>query len=148
MAFNMRERDTSYCFLMFNNISKRFMMYPCLSSLLESRLALRIKHSYHEEHTPEYRISCEVDHLYRSTVVNLVKKQKCCSLSFLWPPVQQDTTDLDNFHCLGCLWILYHRCTCTLNWTEMPNVSFLTESRDCMDSTSYEYRKMLDGRGV
>ena len=39
-----------------NDNFKRSTRYPCLSSLLESRLALRITHSY-EEQTRAYRIS-------------------------------------------------------------------------------------------
>ena len=39
-----------------NDDFKRSTRYPCLSSLLESRLALRIKHSY-EEQARAYRIS-------------------------------------------------------------------------------------------
>ena len=35
------------------------MIYPCLSSLLESRMTLRIKHS-HEEQFRAYSISCEI----------------------------------------------------------------------------------------
>ena len=41
------------------NIFKRSVRYPCLSSLLESRLALKIKHSY-EEQARAYRISWEI----------------------------------------------------------------------------------------
>ena len=63
MSFNIRERATSYCWIrspywplnFLNDDSKRSTRYPCLSSLLESRLAPRIKHSY-EEHARAYRI--------------------------------------------------------------------------------------------
>ena len=56
MSFNIRERETSYCWIrslyrplnFMNNDFKHFMNYPCLSSLLENRLTLRIKHSYEE----------------------------------------------------------------------------------------------------
>ena len=53
MSFNIRERDISYRFL--NEDFKRPARYPCLSSLLESHLVLRIKHSY-EEQARAYRI--------------------------------------------------------------------------------------------
>ena len=67
MSFNIRERDTSYCWIrssyrplnFLNDDFKRSARYPCLSSLLESRLALRIKHSY-EEQARAYRISWEI----------------------------------------------------------------------------------------
>ena len=70
MSFNIRERDTSYCwirspywplnFLNFlNDDFKRSTSYPCLSSLLESRLARRIKHLY-EEQARAYRIISEI----------------------------------------------------------------------------------------
>ena len=47
MSFNIRERDTSYCWIrspyrpynFLNDDFKRSARYPCLSSLLESRLA-------------------------------------------------------------------------------------------------------------
>ena len=29
-----------------------------------------------------------------------------------------------NFQTMGCLWTEYHRCTCIINWSEMPTVSF------------------------
>ena len=64
MSFNIRERETSYCRIrspyrpnnFLNDDFKRSTRFPCLSSLLESRLALRIKHSY-EEQARAYRIS-------------------------------------------------------------------------------------------
>ena len=67
MSFNIRERDTSYCWVrspyrpkkFLNDDFKRSARYPCLSSLLESRLALSIKHSY-EEQARAYRISWEI----------------------------------------------------------------------------------------
>ena len=67
------------------------------------------------------RSKCEVDHPSQSTVVNLGRKQKWCSL---WSQIQQDTSGQDNFRILGCLWTIHHRCTCKWDWTEMLNVSF------------------------
>ena len=40
---------------------------------------------------------CEVDNPSQSTVVNLGKKQKWCSLWCPWSRAQQDTSDPDNF---------------------------------------------------
>ena len=62
MSFNIHERGillnkipvSTINFL--NDDFKRSTRYPCLSSLLESRLTLRIKHSY-EEQARAYRIS-------------------------------------------------------------------------------------------
>ena len=67
MSFNIREKETSYCWkrspyrpLKFlNDHFKRSTRYPCLSSILESRLALRIKHSYTEQ-AQTYLISWEI----------------------------------------------------------------------------------------
>ena len=65
MSFNIRGRETSYCRIRscidhktsyLKDDFKRSKMYPCLSSLLKSRLALGIKHLY-EEQTWAYRIS-------------------------------------------------------------------------------------------
>ena len=70
------------------------------------------------------RSKCEVDHPSQSTVVNLGKKQKWCSLLCPLSQVQQDTSGPDNFRILGCLWTIHHRCTCKWDWTEMLNVSF------------------------
>ena len=70
------------------------------------------------------RSKCEVDHPSQSTVVNLGRKQKWCSLWCPWSQVQQDTSGPDNFRILGCLWTIHHRCTCKWDWTEMLNVSF------------------------
>ena len=53
----------------------------------------------------------------------------------------------DNFQILGCLWTRHHRCTCKWNWTEILTF-FSVESKDCMDSASYEYRKMSARRGA
>ena len=84
------------------------------------------------------RWKCEVDHPSQSTVVNLGKKQKLCSLWCLWSQVQQDTSCPDNFRILGCLWTIHHRCTCKRD----AKCFFPVESKDCMKSASYEYRKM------
>ena len=70
------------------------------------------------------RSKCEVDHPSQSTVVNLGKKQKWCSLLCPWSKVQQDTSGPDNFRIRGCLWTIHHRCTCKWDWTEMLYVSF------------------------
>ena len=92
------------------------------------------------------RSRCEVDHPSQWTVVNLGRKQKWCSLWCPWSQVQQDTSGPDNFRILGCLWTIHHRCTCKWDWTEMLNVSI--ESKDCMKSASYEYRKMSARSGA
>ena len=70
------------------------------------------------------RSKCEVDHPSQSTVVNLGRKQKWCSLWCHWSQVQQDISGPDNFRILGCLMTIHHRCTCRWDWTEMLNVSF------------------------
>ena len=70
------------------------------------------------------RSRCEVGHPSQSTVVNLGRKQKWCSLWCPWSQVQQDTSGPDNFWILGCLWTIHHQCTCKWEWTEMLNVSF------------------------
>ena len=70
------------------------------------------------------RLKCKVDNPFKSTVVNLGRKQKWCSLWCLWSQVQQDTSGPDNFRILGCLWTIHHRCTCKWDRTEMLNVSF------------------------
>ena len=90
------------------------------------------------------RSKCEVDHPSQSTVVNLGKKQKSCSLWCLRFQVQQDTSGPDNFRILGCLWTIHHRCTCKWDWTEMLNVSFPLRAKIVWrkKSASYEYRKM------
>ena len=75
------------------------------------------------------RWKCEVDYPSQSTVVNLGKKQKLCSLWCLWSQVQQDTYGPDNFQILGCLLTIHHRCTCKWDWTEMLNVSFPLRSK-------------------
>ena len=70
------------------------------------------------------RWRCEVDHPSQSTVVNLGKKQKLCSLWCLLSQVQQDTSGPDNFRILGFLWTIHQPYTYKLDWTEMLNVSF------------------------
>ena len=54
--------------------------------------------------------------------------------------VKQNTSGPDNFRILGCLWTIHHRFTCKWDWTKMLNVP--GESKDCIKSASYEYRKM------
>ena len=76
-----------------------------------------------------HRSKCEVDHPSQSTVVNLGRKQKWCSLWCPWSQVQQDTSGPDNFRILGCLWTIHHRCTCKWDLTEMLNVSFPLRNR-------------------
>ena len=63
----------------------------------------------------------------------------CCSLSCLWFRVQQHTSGLHDFQILGCL--------CTIigvpgNEIEPKVCIFLTESKGCMNSASYEHRQM------
>ena len=77
---------------------------------------------------------CEVDHPSQSTVVNLSKKRKWCSLYIV---SLISTSGLDNFQIMGCLWTIHHRCTCKWDWSFFP-----VERKDCMNSASYEYRKM------
>ena len=89
------------------------------------------------------RWKCEVDHPSQSTVVNLGKKQKCCSLWCPWSQVQQDTSGPHNFRILGCLWTIHHRCTCKWDWTEMLTVSFPLRA-----IASYEYRKCRREEGT
>ena len=66
----------------------------------------------------------EVNHPSQSTVVNLGKKQKWCSLWCPWSHVQQDTSGPEHFRILGCLWTIDHQCTWKCDWTEMLTVSF------------------------
>ena len=80
----------------------------------------------------------EVDHPSQSTVVNLGKKQKWCSLWCSWSQVQQNTSGPDNYRILGCLWTIHHRCTCKWDRTEMLNRSFPLRV----------YRKMSARRGT
>ena len=51
-----------------------------------------------------HKWKCEVDRPSRSTEVNPDMKQKCCSLSFLWCRVQQDTSGPGYSQTLCCLW--------------------------------------------
>ena len=53
------------------------------------------------------RSKCAVDHPSQSTVVNLGKKQKWCSLRCPWSQVQQDTSGPVNFQILSCLLVPY-----------------------------------------
>ena len=68
-----------------------------------------------------HKWKCEVQHPSQSTVVNLGKKQKWCSLWCLWSQVQQDTSGPYYFRILCCLWTvgIHHRCTYKWDWTKM-----------------------------
>ena len=81
------------------------------------------------------------DRPFRSTGVNPSRKHRCCSLSCIGSQVQRDTSDPDNSQNLGYWLIIRHQCICMWSWTEV-------ESKDCMKSASYEYRKMSARRGV
>ena len=67
ISLRIRERGTAYCLIrspyrplnFFNDDFKRSLTFPCSRSLFESRVALRIKHTYKEE-ARAYRISCEI----------------------------------------------------------------------------------------
>ena len=84
---------------------------------------------------------CAADRHSRSTGVNPSRKQRCCSPSCLWSKAERDTSDPDNFQS-GLLidntssMYLYVK----LNWD--ANFFFPCESKDCMNSASYEYRNM------
>ena len=122
-----------------NDDFKRFTSYPCLSSLLESRLAIHMRRKHkrivwaerQKRHRPsemEYYYSgteslwsgtwihlvcrtwnCEIDNPSQSTVVNLDKKDQRCFLLCPWSQVQLDTSGPKIFHILGCLWTMHHR---------------------------------------
>ena len=78
----------------------------------------------HWNHLVCRKWKCDVDHPSQSTVVNLGKKQKMCSLWCPWSQVQQDTSGPDNFRTLCCLWRIHNRCTCKWDWTDTLTVSF------------------------
>ena len=84
----------------------------------------------------------------RSTGVNPSRKQRCCSQSCLWSQAQRDTFDQDNSQSLGYWLTIRHLCICLWSWNEMLFFSFQFESKDCMNSASYEYRNMSARRGA
>ena len=84
----------------------------------------------------------------RSTGVNQSKKQRCCSPSCLWSQAQRDTFDPDISQSLGYWLTIRHRYICMWSWTEMLIFFFPVESKDCMNSASYEYRNMSARRGA
>ena len=79
----------------------------------------------------------------RSTGVNPSRKQSCCSPSCLWSQAQRDTSDPDNFQNLGYWLTIRH---VKLNWDAI--FFFPVESKDCMNSASYEYINMSARRGA
>ena len=91
---------------------------------------------------------CAADRHSRSTGVNPSRKQRCCSPSCLWSQAQRDTSDQDNSQNLGYWLTIRHRyiCIAKLNWD--ANFFFPVESKDCMNSASYEYRNMSARRGA
>ena len=76
------------------------------------------------------------------------RKQRCCSPSCIWSQTQRDISDPDNFQNLGYWLTIRHRGMCMWNWTEMLIFFFPVESKDCMNSASYEYRNMSARRGA
>ena len=90
---------------------------------------------------------CAADRPFRSTGVNPSRKQRCCSLSCFWSQVQRNTSDADKSQNLGYWLTIRHRCIMMWSWTEMLTF-FPVESKDCMKSASYEYRKMSARRGA
>ena len=89
---------------------------------------------------------CSADRYSRSTGVNPSRKQRCCSPSCLWSQAQRDTSYPDNFQKLGYWLTIRHRCM--WSWTEMLIFLFQVESKDCINSASYEYRNMSARRGA
>ena len=84
----------------------------------------------------------------RSTGVNPSRKQRCCSLSCLWSQAQRDTFDPDNSQSLGYWLTIRHQCICIWSLTEMLIFFFPVESKDCMNSASYEFRNISARRGA
>ena len=91
---------------------------------------------------------CAADRHSRSTGVNPSRKQRCCSPSWLWSQAQRDTCDPDNSQSLGYWLTIRHRCICMWSWTDMLFFFFPVESKDCMNSASYEYRNVSARRGA
>ena len=92
------------------------------------------------------RRKCEVDHPSQSTVVNLGKKQKWCSLWFL-------NLKFSRIHLAQIIiefWAVYGHYIIDVPVSEIePRCCFFSvESKDCMKSASYEYRKMSARRGT
>ena len=82
----------------------------------------------------------------QSTVVNLVKKQKWCSLWCPWSQVQQDTSwSLFEFQVVYGQYIID---VSVVRLKRDAKCFFPTESKYCMKSASYEYRKMSARRGT
>ena len=89
---------------------------------------------------------CAADRHSRSTGVNPSRKQRYCSQSCLWSQAQRDTFYPDDSQSLGYWLTIRLRCICMWNWTEM--LFFPVESKDCMNSASYEYRNVSARRGA
>ena len=93
-------------------------------------------------------VKCAADRHSRSTGVNPSMKQRCCSESCLWSQAQRDTFGPDKF---SKSWLLIDNTSSMylyvkLNWD--ANFFFPVESKDCMNSASYEYRNMSARRGA
>ena len=130
---------------------KCFLTYHCPKSLLESRVALRIKKNHHERSNPWqnhkdvnmrycysgterlchwnwHRHMCrkgkfKADHPTWSIWANPSRKQKCCSSSCLWSQVQWDTSGPDNYRNLNYLWTICHWCICMWSGTGILFIS-------------------------
>ena len=90
---------------------------------------------------------CAADRHSRSTGVNPSRKQRCSSPSCLWSQAQRDTFEPDNSQSLGSWLTICHQCIC-VKFIWDANFFFPVESKDCMNSASYEYRNMSARRGA
>ena len=91
---------------------------------------------------------CAADRHSRSTGWNPSMKQRCCSPSCLWSQAQRDTYDPFNSQSLGYWLTIRHRCICMWSWTEILIFFFPVESKDCMNSASYDYSNMSTRKGA
>ena len=79
---------------------------------------------------------CAADRPFRSTGVTQSRKQRFCSPSCLLTQIILKRLTIR------------HWCICIWNWTEMLSFFFPVESKDCMNSASFEYRNMSTRRGA
>ena len=91
---------------------------------------------------------CASDRPSWSTGVKPSRKRRCCYPSCLRSQAQRDTSDPDIYQNLGYWLTIRHRCICMWSWTEMLIFFFPFESKDCMNSASYEYRNMSARRVI
>ena len=142
-AFSIHERDTSYWLMrspyrpwnFLNGDLKRFMLYLCLSSLLESHLNLRIKHEY------KGASSCWSYYLWDENTVgrrrledgillNWKRHVLCCVFDLIF----------DRIHLGQSLWTILHRCT---------DMLFLSRCEQRLNNpllTSIERCRLKEGR--